>query len=140
MAPVAPPGPAPAGDEPARLAKSSTALHWLRGMCLNEYGRLVEAVWHGLPNHYPHVRLDAYVIKPNHVHGILVLVEAGLKPASTAIVRHGLPAGNPEGRAFAGFKLRCTNRSSRTPVGLGLVPSRPEYRERVKLVAVKGFP
>ncbi len=34
--------------------------------------------------------LDACVITPNHVRGIL-LVEAGFKPASTAIVRHGLP-------------------------------------------------
>ncbi len=36
------------------------------------------------------VGLDARAIMPNHVHGILVLVEAGFKPASTAIVRHGL--------------------------------------------------
>ncbi len=35
--------------------------------------------------------LDACVIVPIHVHGILVLVEAGLKTASTAIVRHRLP-------------------------------------------------
>ncbi len=35
--------------------------------------------------------MDAWVIMPNHVHGILVLVEAGLKPASTAILRDGLP-------------------------------------------------
>ncbi len=35
--------------------------------------------------------LGACVIIPNHVRGILVLVEAGFKPASTAIVRLGLP-------------------------------------------------
>ncbi len=35
--------------------------------------------------------LDAYVAGPNHVNGIVVLVEAGFKPASTAIVRRGLP-------------------------------------------------
>ena len=34
---------------------------------------------------------DARVIMPNHVQGILVLVEAGSKPASTVMVRQGLP-------------------------------------------------
>ena len=35
--------------------------------------------------------LDACVVMPNHVYGILVMGEAGLKPASTEIVRHGPP-------------------------------------------------
>ena len=34
--------------------------------------------------------LDACAITPNHVHGILVLVEAGFKPASAPIARHRL--------------------------------------------------
>ena len=33
-------------------------------------GRIVEKVWHELPEHYPHVELDAFVIMPDHVHGI----------------------------------------------------------------------
>ena len=37
------------------------------------------------------VYLDACVIMPNHVHGDLLLVEAGFKPASTANVRQLLP-------------------------------------------------
>ncbi len=35
--------------------------------------------------------LDVCLVMPNHVRGILVLVEAGFKPASTVIVRHGPP-------------------------------------------------
>jgi len=44
-------------------------------MRLNPLGNIVGTCWHDLPNHYPHVQLDAFVIMPNHVHGIIVLVD-----------------------------------------------------------------
>ncbi len=47
-------------------------------MRLNDVGRLVQTVWDGLPERFPTVESDAFVVMPNHVHGILVLVEAGL--------------------------------------------------------------
>ena len=40
---------------------------------LSEAGHLVVTAWERLPLHYPHVRLDAFVVMPNHVHGIVVL-------------------------------------------------------------------
>ena len=43
-------------------------------MEVNAAGRAVERVWQGLPEHYPHVELDVFVVMPNHVHGIVVLV------------------------------------------------------------------
>ena len=43
-------------------------------MELNAVGRAVEGVWYGLPEHYPHVELDVFVVMPDHVHGIVVLV------------------------------------------------------------------
>ena len=72
---------------------------------------MVQEVWNGLPGHYPHVALDAFVIMPNHIHGIVILVDgvdlndisvgAGFKPAPTPkfahapkpapTPRHGLP-------------------------------------------------
>ena len=47
-------------------------------MRLNVYGRMVQEVWNGLPGHYPHVALDAFVIMPNHIHGIVVLVDVNV--------------------------------------------------------------
>jgi REP element-mobilizing transposase RayT len=49
---------------------------------LSDYGAVVQACWLDLPNHYPRVALDALVLMPNHVHGILILrdvVGAGLQ-------------------------------------------------------------
>lgn len=42
-------------------------------MRLSEAGRMVQAVWDDLPRFYPGVEIDAFVIMPNHIHGILVL-------------------------------------------------------------------
>ena len=44
-------------------------------MRLNVYGRVVDACWQAIPDHFPHVMLDVYVIMPNHVHGIIAIVD-----------------------------------------------------------------
>lgn len=40
---------------------------------LNTLGEVVLACWANLPHHFPHVELDAFVVMPNHVHGIVVI-------------------------------------------------------------------
>lgn len=40
---------------------------------LNPIGQITQEVWEGLPNHYEYVQVDAFVVMPNHVHGIIVL-------------------------------------------------------------------
>ena len=37
----------------------------------SEAGEIVDAVWTDLPNRFPAVSLDAYVIMPNHLHGLI---------------------------------------------------------------------
>jgi len=72
-------------------------------MVLNPFGEVVQACWDDLPRHYPHVELDAFVIMPNHAHGIIMIsVGAGFKPAPT----HGLPEII---RAFKTFSSRRIN-------------------------------
>jgi REP element-mobilizing transposase RayT len=44
---------------------------------LNDAGRMVQVVWDELPAHYPGMETDAFVVMPNHVHGVIVLVGAG---------------------------------------------------------------
>ena len=40
-------------------------------MRLNEAGGMVESVWNLLPQRYPGITLDAFVVMPNHIHGIV---------------------------------------------------------------------
>ena len=47
-------------------------------MVLNGAGRRVVNWWRETENKFPHVELDEYVLMPNHIHGIVVIVGADL--------------------------------------------------------------
>ncbi len=40
-------------------------------MRLNDVGEVADICWRAIPEHFPRVVLDAFVIMPNHVHGII---------------------------------------------------------------------
>ena len=100
---------------------------------MNVFGELVRRCWDRLPQHYGHVSVDAFVIMPNHVHGIIVLmsadvadvadVGAGFKPAPTpTATRSSVPATKPPRhalsevvRAFKTFSARRLNSLRGTP-------------------------
>jgi putative transposase len=44
-------------------------------MALSPIGQVVMRTWQGLPQHYPNVVLGEFCVMPNHVHGIIQLVE-----------------------------------------------------------------
>jgi REP element-mobilizing transposase RayT len=46
-------------------------------MMLNDAGAIAQERWLALPDHHPNVELDAFVVMPNHVHGIVILVGTG---------------------------------------------------------------
>ena len=49
-------------------------------MQLNDAGRMVQTVWDEIPLFYPGVDIDAFVVMPNHIHGIIVLAGVGADP------------------------------------------------------------
>ena len=81
-------------------------------MRLNDWGRIVEVAWFDLPNHYANVGLGAFVVMPNHVHGIVIIVGAGLKPAPT---EKPAPVLSEIVRGFKTFSARRINERRRTP-------------------------
>ncbi|HDL16306.1 MAG TPA: transposase [Rhizobiales bacterium] len=55
-------------------------------MRLNAAGEMVLAEWGALSDRFPTVELDAFIVMPNHIHGVIVItcdgnVGAGLVPA-----------------------------------------------------------
>ena len=53
----------------------------LRGqMCLSDCGRIVREEWHRTDALRDNVQLDAFVVMPGYVHGIIVLVRADYGP------------------------------------------------------------
>ena len=47
---------------------------------LSDAGRMIETTWDELSAHYPGVDTDAFVVMPNHVHGIIVLAGTDESP------------------------------------------------------------
>lgn len=85
-----------------------------------EAGKVLQTTWEDLPKHYSNVKLDAWIIMPNHVHGIVMLTDsnmdavgAGLRPAPTPkTARHGLPEII---RSLKSFSSRRINEIHGTP-------------------------
>jgi putative transposase len=44
-------------------------------MYLSNYGEIVQKWWDNIPNHFPNVETGAFVIMPNHIHGIVFVTE-----------------------------------------------------------------
>jgi putative transposase len=42
---------------------------------LNEFGLIVEEIWNDLTRHYNNIELDAFVVMPNHIHGIILIYD-----------------------------------------------------------------
>jgi REP element-mobilizing transposase RayT len=42
-------------------------------MAPNDAGKMIDAWWDRLPGKFPTIAIDAFVVMPNHVHGIIVI-------------------------------------------------------------------
>ena len=42
-------------------------------MNLNECGKIIKACWLEIPDHFPNVKTDEFVVMPNHFHGIIII-------------------------------------------------------------------
>ncbi|QIR36062.1 transposase [Tolypothrix sp. PCC 7910] len=45
-------------------------------MQYNQLGVIAYKFWQALPRRFSHIRLDAFVVMPNHLHGILIITDA----------------------------------------------------------------
>jgi len=92
-------------------------------MQLSEAGRMVFDEWNRLLDRFDHIELDAFIVMPNHLHGIIVIRESRRDdpcdrpvPRPPAPIRGGTgyrPAGTDEhtlSRVTQAFKSITTNR------------------------------
>lgn len=57
-------------------------------MALNDAGRIAAACWREIPDHFPQVVLDEWIVMPDHVHGILMIgnAERGTAGRAPAVI------------------------------------------------------
>jgi len=84
-------------------------------MVLNAWGQIIQKWWDDLPVHFPNVETGAFVIMPNHVHGIIVINGRGAGTAPLPLDgenRGGetppLPKRPTLGQIIAYFKYKST--------------------------------
>lgn len=59
-------------------------------MRTNDAGQMVNTVWTELPVFYPGVDIDGFVVMPNHIHGIVLLVGAAPRGRPGSPAAHGI--------------------------------------------------
>ncbi|HLA44883.1 MAG TPA: hypothetical protein VJZ27_15670, partial [Aggregatilineales bacterium] len=65
---------------------------------LNTIGCTIRDCWEAIPGHFPRVTIDAFVIMPNHMHGIIVIQSSDTRSGENAVVvraRHASPLPSP---------------------------------------------
>lgn len=45
-------------------------------MIRNKNGEIVVDCWQEIPSHFPHVETDAFVVMPDHIHGIITILDS----------------------------------------------------------------
>ena len=76
---------------------------------LNAAGKMVVAEWQLLAERFPHIELDAFVVMPDHLHGIIVIIEG---PSPAPAPGDSAPRGTMPGsigRIVQAFKSLTTN-------------------------------
>jgi REP element-mobilizing transposase RayT len=113
-------------------------------MALNEYGQIVAETWEWLAAQYPYVELDEWIVMPNHLHGMIVIMDDIEAAQPVGAIRVGairespLPEGKapaqkrkPLGRLVGAFKTVSAKRIN----GLRGTPGVPvwqrNYYERI---------
>src|SRR6056297_1854579 len=84
-------------------------------MHLSETGIMAQHFWNKIPEHFPFVLLDAFVVMPNHVHGIVTINKQDG-------VGNGNNGGNANGNVETRQCLVSTAKSAQT------TPSSPGQR------------
>jgi putative transposase len=104
-------------------------------------GRIVSECWFELPYHYAHLELGAFIVMPNHVHGLISLrdpVGAGLRPAPTTATLSEIVG---VFKSFSSRRIHAANASSPKKIWqrgyYEHIVRNPEECERIKRYILK---
>jgi len=97
-------------------------------LVLTPAGRFVDSAWTEIPHHFRHVSTDAFVVMPDHIHGILVIhgapdcrIKAGFRVAPGSL-----------GAVVRSFKAAASRRINATHPPLGPVWQRNYYEAIIR--------
>ncbi|MBD1905464.1 transposase [Funiculus sociatus GB2-A5] len=102
-------------------------------MELNPYGQIAAECWDGIPQHFSRIQLDACVVMPNHLHGILVITDAGRDMALPCPYERqfGKPISGSLSTAIGSFKSVVTKRINLVRGAPGTPVWQPNFYEHI---------
>jgi REP element-mobilizing transposase RayT len=59
-------------------------------MILNKYGHIANHFWNEIPQHYPNVFIDEFIVMPNHIHGIIIIANTVVTEQGSVPTKYGL--------------------------------------------------
>lgn len=90
----------------------------------NTYGGIAYACWNMLPAHFPNLLLDCFVLMPNHIHGIVCLLDnvGAQHAAPLPNHHHAVPSGNRGKENLAGKDVSNTKKGVTDSLKPGSLP------------------
>jgi len=91
---------------------------------MNTTGCIAQTCWEQIPTHFPKAELDAFVVMPNHVHGILLIIDDS-KQTQYQYEQFSKPIARSLSTIMRSYKSAVTNQVNRlfmtenTPVWQG---------------------
>jgi len=89
-------------------------------MQLSHIGVLADVLWHEIKNHSKNVVLHEFVVMPNHIHGIIEIVESDVKNTNNSDVTGNVstmakmsPKSGSLGRIIGSYKAALTKHANR---------------------------
>src|SRR3970040_2590542 len=80
-------------------------------MVLTRIGNIVKRYWLEVPEHFQNVKLDEFVIMPNHIHGIVIIENQHCRDAINGVstrAHNPMLSGNSLSKIIRWYKGRCT--------------------------------
>ena len=86
--------------------------------------KMIEKWWHILPDKFPNIEIDEFIVMPDHVHGIIVIINpvVGADPCVCPNVEQGKHVGLPLQEIIQWFKTMTTNEYMRNMKNLKWKP------------------
>lgn len=101
----------------------------------NDLGLQVISCWEAIPDHFPHVDLDAFCLMPNHIHGVLVFVPPHVGATHASPLQEPTRACGPLRRSLGAivgaFKSAVTRKIHERQGGEGVTIWQTNYYEHI---------
>ena len=103
-------------------------------MTLNAWGTIVTECLQAIPTHFPLATLEAFVVMPNHVHGIIVIDESARAQHAAPLQKpmsHPCVVSGSLGAVVRSFKSATTKRINLLRESAGAALWQRNYHEHI---------